>query len=289
MSVVLITGCSSGIGLETAVAFARQGDTTYATMRNPSGRTRLRERAGAEGADVEILALDVTDDASVTSAVRLVEERHGGIDVLVNNAGIDRSGPVETIPLERARAVVETNLWGSVRTARAVLPGMRARGAGTIVNVGSLAGRVPGTPYGGFYAASKHALGVLSESLAFEVAPFGIRVVCVEPGFFATEIFTNRGAAATDPGDPYGADERWMERFLLATGAAGGDPAAVARAIVRAAEDPAAPLHALVGDDAAAIVDVAARAGGYEGWTTAVTGLVETVSGPRPVLAGVPG
>ena len=181
MSVVLITGCSSGIGLETAVAFARRGDTTYATMRDPDRATRLLARAASEGATLEVLGLDVTDDASVRAAVRTVEERHGAIDVLVNNAGIDASGPVETTPIGRARAVLETNLWGPVRTARAALPAMRGRGAGVIVNVTSMAARLPGTLYNGFYAASKHALGALSESLAWELSPFGVRVVCVEP------------------------------------------------------------------------------------------------------------
>src|SRR5262245_272190 len=109
--IVLVTGCSSGIGLETALAFARRGDTTYASMRNLDRGTRLLERARAAGLPLELLALDVTDEASVRSAVRTVEERHGSVDVLVNNAGIDASGPVETLPVERARAVVETNLW----------------------------------------------------------------------------------------------------------------------------------------------------------------------------------
>jgi NAD(P)-dependent dehydrogenase (short-subunit alcohol dehydrogenase family) len=264
------------------LAFARRGDTTYASMRSPEKAGRLLERAGAEGRTVEVLALDVTDDASVRSAVRSIEDRHGAIDVLVNNAGVDDSGPVETLPLERAQALMETNVWGPVRTSRAALPAMRARGKGVIVNMSSLAGRVPATPYGGFYAASKHALGALSESLAWELGPFGIRVVCIEPGFFTTEIFSKAWSEATQASGPYSVDHGWVRRFFVDRERHGGDPALVAEAVVRAAEDPSAPLHTLVGDDAAAYVGVADEAGSYEGWVTAATELLASVAGPRP-------
>jgi NAD(P)-dependent dehydrogenase (short-subunit alcohol dehydrogenase family) len=282
MSVVLITGCSSGIGLETALAFARNGDATYASMRDPGRATALLRRAEAERLELEVLPLDVTDDASVISAVRRVEDRHGAVDTLVNNAGLDHSGPVETVPMERARATLDTNLWGAVRTSRAVLPAMRARRAGVIVNVGSLAGRVPAVPYGGFYAASKHALGALSESLAAEVGPFGVRVVCLEPGFHATQIF---GKAWSDDHSrgPYGPDYDWVRAFFAERGAEGGaDPAIVAAAVLRAAEDRSTPVHVLVGEDAEAYVDLAARAGGYEGWVATVAEVFASVAGPRP-------
>jgi NAD(P)-dependent dehydrogenase (short-subunit alcohol dehydrogenase family) len=285
MSTVLITGCSSGIGFETALAFAARADATYASMRDPARGRRLRERAEARGLRLEVLPLDVTDDASVAAAVAAVEGRHGAIDVLVNNAGIADSGPLETISPERARAVLETNLWGPVRTIRAALPAMRARGAGVIVNVSSAAARVPAMPYNGFYAASKHALGALSESLAWELSPFGIRVACIEPGFVATEI-SDKSWAAADASSPYGDDHRWVNDFFVGNGRAnGGDPARVAEAIVRAADDPATPLHTLVGDDAQAYVDVATRAGSHEGWVAAATGILESVAGPRPTLA----
>jgi NAD(P)-dependent dehydrogenase (short-subunit alcohol dehydrogenase family) len=286
MSVVLITGCSSGIGLATALAFAGQGDTTYASMRDPAKGEVLRERAEAQGLRLEVLPLDVTDDASVAAAVGVVEGRHGAIDVLVNNAGIADSGPIETIALERARAVVETNLWGPVRTIRAALPAMRARGGGAIVNVSSAAARVPAMPYQGFYAATKHALGALSESLVWELSPFGISVACIEPGFVATEI-GGKSWAEVDAGGPYGADNRWVSDFFLRNGRAGGaDPAATAAAIVRAAREPATPLHTLVGDDAEGYIGVAAKAGSHEGWVKAATEIMETVAGPRPGEAG---
>lgn len=224
MAAVLITGCSSGIGLETALAFARRGDHTYASMRNPEKAARLRERAAAENLEVEVLALDVTDDASVAAAVQLVEERHGAVDVLVNNAGITYAGAIEVTPIEQARAVMETNFWGVLRTIRAALPAMRARGGGVIVNVSSLAGRVWSVPYGGFYSASKAGIGSLSEALAGEVEQFGVRVVCIEPGSFATDVQTNAFNRELSEEDPYSADEAWLTRFMVRIAEAGGSP-----------------------------------------------------------------
>ncbi len=146
MAVVLITGCSTGIGLEAALAFARRGDTTYASMRNPAKAGLLNERAAAEGLSIEVVQLDVVDDASVAAAVGSIEDRHGAIDVLVNNAGIDSNGAIEQVDLDKALAVYDTNVWGAIRTVRAALPAMRAKGSGVIVNVTSVAGRVPRNP-----------------------------------------------------------------------------------------------------------------------------------------------
>ena len=288
MSVVLITGCSSGIGLETALAFARKGDTVYATMRNTAKSRPLLDRAKVEGLNVEVLTLDVTDDASVAACVAEIEGRHGAVDVLVNNAGVGAGGSVETIDMARARGLVETNLWGPARMMRATLPAMRARGAGVIVNVTSVAARVPGTAYEGWYSASKHALNALSESMVQELEPFGVRLACIEPGFFRTEIEAN-AQHEIDPNDPYAADESWMaEFFSKSVEGGGGDPANVADAIVQAANDPATPLHNLVGDDAVMFVDLVAQAGTVEAWLPIGQSIVETVSGPRPVGKAAP-
>ena len=283
MSVVLISGCSTGIGLESALAFARNGDTVYATMRNTAKSDALLRRAAADGVTVEVLALDVTDDESVASCVREVEQRHGAVDVLVNNAGIGSQGAVETSDIAGARAVMETNFWGAVRAMRAVLAAMRAKGSGVIINVTSVAGRVPGTAYEGWYAASKHALNALSESMVMELGPFGVRLVCIEPGFFRTEIMANN-SGEIDSNGPYAADQAWVREFFdKSVEAGGGDPSMVADAIVRAAGDPETPLHTLVGDDAALFVDLVAQAGTMEGWLPIATSIVEGVSGPRPV------
>jgi NAD(P)-dependent dehydrogenase (short-subunit alcohol dehydrogenase family) len=283
MAVVLITGCSSGFGLEAAIAFAKRGDTAVATMRNVAKADALRKRAADAGVEVEVEALDVVDDASVDAAVAAVVARHGRIDVLVNNAGVGYGGSVETMPMDAARAVMETNFWGALRAIRAVLPSMRASRGGTIINVTSLAGRLPGTMYESLYAASKHALGAVSESLAGEVAPWGIRVVCIEPGFFATEISNNSEAIDEGTvGSPYEADATWFASFMSQSVAGGADPAVVADAIVAAVDDPAPALHQAIGDDAALYLSVLADAGSYEGWMAAAVPIVESIAGPRP-------
>jgi NAD(P)-dependent dehydrogenase (short-subunit alcohol dehydrogenase family) len=256
VAVVVITGSSSGFGLATSLAFARRGDRVYATMRNLARAGELRAAATSEGLEVEVLALDVTRDESVREAVEQALGAEGRIDVLVNNAGVGNGGAVETLPNERMRAVFETNLFGAVRMIRAVLPGMRACNRGVIVNVSSVAGRTPGMPTNWAYSASKHALGALSDSLAFEVEPFGVRVVCIEPGFFSTRIQANATPAA--PGSPYEKLERAVERFYEAGVASGGDPRVVADAIVQAANDPASPIHVPVGETAAATVQAGA-------------------------------
>ncbi|MFE3250532.1 SDR family oxidoreductase [Streptomyces sp. NPDC059209] len=281
MATVLITGCSSGIGLETALAFARRGDRTYASMRNIAKAARLRERAEAESLDLRIIALDVTDDASTTAAVREVESAHGAVDVLVNNAGVNHVGAVETTPLDEARTVMETNFWGALRTTRAVLPAMRRQGGGVVVNVSSLAGRTWSVPYGGFYAAGKSGLGAVSEALAGEVGRFGIRVVCLEPGSFATDVHTNALAREVAGDGPYGADEAWLRRFMLGTAEGAGDAGVVADAVVVAAEDPATPLHAPVGDGAEAAIEMVGKVA-FDDWLPQFVEYAQTLAGPRP-------
>ncbi|QLE75155.1 SDR family oxidoreductase [Streptomyces rectiverticillatus] len=281
MAVVLITGCSSGIGLETALAFARRGDRVHASMRNPAKADGLRERARAEGLGVEVLTLDVTDDTSVTTAVRTIEERHGAIDVLVNNAGVYYTSAVEAASLEQARAVMETNYWGALRTIRAVLPAMRARGGGVIVNVSSLAARIWAVPYGGFYTSSKAALGAASEALSAEVQPFGIRVVCVEPGAFASQIHENAAKRESPGDDPYAADEAWLARFLSRMGEGAGDGREAAEAIVAAAENPATPLHTVIGKEAETALEFT-RGISYEEWLPQFVRQAESMAGPRP-------
>jgi len=282
MAVVLITGCSSGFGLETALAFSRRGDKTFASMRDLKKAHRLHRRAEDEGLDIEVLELDVTVDASVTTAMNAIRSKCHDIDVLVNNAGVGFTGPVETIDIGRARMIMETNLWGAVRMIRAVAPLMRRQRHGVIINVSSMSARVPGNPYDGFYGASKHALGALSESLAWELSPFGIRVVCIEPGFFSTDIFANSDMDQVDQSSPYAADNAWINNFQLrSVEKGGGDPADVAAAITKAVDDLTTPLHNLVGDDAWMYVEMAERAGTFENLVPILTQLFESVSGPR--------
>lgn len=185
MACVLITGCSSGIGLETALAFAISGHTVYAAMRNLDRATALRQRVEQEKLPVSILQMDVDSDDSVATTIAKVQAQAGFIDVLVNNAGIERIGAIEELPWEVFRATMETNYFGALRCIRACLPAMRKRRSGCIMNISSVAGRMSCSPMAP-YTASKFALEAASEALAQEGKSFNIRVVIVEPGIIAT-------------------------------------------------------------------------------------------------------
>ena len=230
---VLITGCSSGIGHATAARLAGKGWTVYATARRPETLGEL------EALGCRTLALDVTDEESMTSAVRTVEEAEGAVGVLVNNAGYSQSGAVETIPLDRWRAQFETNVFGLVRMCQLVLPGMRDQRSGRIVNLSSMGGRLT-FPGGGAYHATKYAVEALSDALRFEVAGFGVRVIVIEPGLIRTRFGETAVGGIEEGAGPY-AD------FNVAVGRAtagayeqgavarlGGPPEAVAERIEQA-------------------------------------------------------
>jgi len=250
MRVVVVTGCSSGFGLRSAVAFARRGDNVVATMRNLAKGTELEKAAADAGVAIAVEQLDVSDPSSVTGAFDRILKREGRVDVLVNNAGVARSGPIELLEDADWAAVFGTNLFGTIRCIRAVLPAMRQRKNGAIINVSSSAGRVPSNPIAAPYNASKCALGAISESLAMEVEPFGIRVRCIEPGFFRTAIGDN-AVYIEQPNSPYAKQERAVRNFYEQSVAGGADPEQVADAIVGAADDTELwPVHRPVGADA---------------------------------------
>ncbi len=257
MAVVVITGTSTGLGLQTALALSRHGDRVYATMRNLDRAGPLREAAEAEGLDVTLTALDVDDPASVTSAIGDITAEAGQIDVLVNNAGLGDIGALESFSETRAYEMFETNFFGPLRTMQAVLPAMRERRSGTIVNISSGSGLIAG-PTQGIYGATKHALEAASEALAIEVRPFGIRVVIIEPGFFSTPII-EKAIASMPPGGPYADVERRIGTLYAGASEAGGDPRVAATAIVAALDDPVPKLRYLVGADAEAFVAGRAR------------------------------
>lgn len=185
MSVVLVTGASSGIGRAAALALARRGHRVVATMREPTRGEGLRAAAERDGLALSLARLDVTDDASVASAVADTLRDHGGIDALVANAGFHQGAAFEETPLATFRALYETNTLGVVRCAQAVLPHLRARGAGAIVAVTSQSGRLVHATNAA-YCASKFAAEAALEALALEVAAFGVRVAIVEPGLTFT-------------------------------------------------------------------------------------------------------
>jgi NAD(P)-dependent dehydrogenase (short-subunit alcohol dehydrogenase family) len=218
-------------------------------MRRVHAGCDLVEAARAESLDVRVLELDVTEDASVERAIAQVLDAEGRIDVLVNNAGVMHFGSVELLPDERMRSTFETNLFGPVRMLRAVLPIMRSQGFGVIVNVSSVSGRVPAPPISWSYTATKHGLSVLSDALAMELAPHGIRVISIEPGFFQTNIVAK---APPSPGcdSPYRALEDAVVAFYAGGVDGGADAQAVADAVVEAVVSDDGCIHVLVGKDA---------------------------------------
>ena len=241
MARALITGCSTGIGRATAVELTKRGYEVVATARRPEVLDDLDVK--------ERLALDVTNDASIKAAVAAA----GDIDVLVNNAGIGVGGPVENVPLDRAQAMFETNVWGPARMVQALAPGMRARNRGAIVNVTSLAGRAVG-PLNGYYSASKWALEALSEAMYVELRHWGIKVIVIEPGFIATPMLEKDEAYGSD-GPPYDELRRiWDGATATLTGGDPPGPELVATAIADALEEDKPVLRRPVGADAEMVV-----------------------------------
>jgi NAD(P)-dependent dehydrogenase (short-subunit alcohol dehydrogenase family) len=231
---VLITGCSSGIGRATAERLAASGLVVYATARRPETMADL-EKAGCR-----LLALDVTDETSASAAVKTIESEHGSVGALVNNAGYAVSGAVEAVSLDDVRREFETNVFGYLRMAQLVLPGMRRANRGRIVNLSSVAGRVT-MPGAGPYAATKYAIEAISDALRFEVRGFGVNVIVVEPGPIRSAFTaTANTALERHDGGPYAdyhaavakADAETDESFLA------GDPERVARVIGRALRSP---------------------------------------------------
>jgi NADP-dependent 3-hydroxy acid dehydrogenase YdfG len=191
---VLVTGCSSGIGRASALRLSQAGWTVYATARRPESLAELA-RAGCK-----TLALDVTDEDSMRAAVATVEQEHGAVGVLVNNAGYSQGGAIETVPMDAVRRQFETNVFGLVRLTQLVLAKMRAQRWGKIVNIGSMGGRMT-FPGAGHYHATKHALEAISDALRFEVRGFGIDVILLEPGLITTEFGHAATASMPDVGD----------------------------------------------------------------------------------------
>lgn len=185
MATVLITGTSKGIGLVTALTLARAGLTVYATMRSAARAEELADEAAQENLPIHYSVMDVDSDESVAVGIEAIQKTAGPIDVLVNNAGVERNGSIEELSMDDFRAVMETNYFGAIRCAKAVIPHMRERRSGLIINVTSVAGKVCTSPLGP-YAASKFALEALSEALAQEMKTFGVRVAIVEPGIIDT-------------------------------------------------------------------------------------------------------
>jgi NAD(P)-dependent dehydrogenase (short-subunit alcohol dehydrogenase family) len=188
--VAIVTGSSSGIGFETSLLLARNGFFTYATMRNLDKSNRINDLKQKEKLPLEVLELDVTDDKSVKEAIEKIASEHVTIDVLVNNAGYALVGPLEELSIQEFKEQFETNVFGVIRVTQSVLPIIRKQLHGTIVNISTIAGRI-GFPLTPAYVSSKFALEGLSESMAYELEQFGIKVILIEPGVIKTNFDNN--------------------------------------------------------------------------------------------------
>ena len=258
MTVTLVTGTSTGIGEATAIHLSRVGHTVYASMRTPDASGGgLRRLAEEEGLDLALIALDVNDPVSVTSAVDGVIERSGQINVLVNNAGLGMLTSVEEVPVEDAKAVFETNVFGPLRMMQAVLPAMRERRGGTIVNISSVAGRLVSAGHG-VYAATKYALEALSEAVAIETRRLGIRVILIEPGFISTPLLDKGGDIEIGDG-PYAVHLRRMQGLYRSARGGADPPSVVAEVIAEALDDPNPRFRYLAGEGASPVIDGRAR------------------------------
>jgi NAD(P)-dependent dehydrogenase (short-subunit alcohol dehydrogenase family) len=247
MATWLITGCSTGLGRAFAEAVLARGDNAVVTARDAA---KVQDLADAHPDTALAVALDVTDDARVTAAVAAAEDRFGRVDVLVNNAGYGYRSAVEEGEDGAVRQLFDTHVFGTVRTIKAVLPGMRARRSGTIVNLSSIGARI--CPEGsGYYAAVKAAVEALTLSLRKEVAPLGIKAMVVEPGGFRTDFAGRSLTQSAEPIADYAdtAGKRRKEHDTV-HGTQKGDPAKAAAALIKAVESDNPPYLLVLGDDA---------------------------------------
>jgi NAD(P)-dependent dehydrogenase (short-subunit alcohol dehydrogenase family) len=242
--VVFITGSSTGFGRLFTETLARKGHTVFATMRDPGGRnaknaSEIRALAEKDSLPIQVLELDVTDDASVERAVDAAVAKAGRIDVAINNAGYYLSGLEEAVTTEQAQRLMDTNFLGPVRVNRAVLPQMRRQRSGVLMHITSGAGRVV-LPSVGFYCASKFALEALAESYSYELAGEGIESVIVQPGAYETPVFGNRVSAADEArANTYGAAKEFPAKVNAALSSRAGNAQEVADAVLRIIETPA--------------------------------------------------
>ena len=260
--VAVVTGSSSGIGFETSLLLARNQFTTYAAMHNLEKSKSIREIAKREKLTLQVVQLDVNDDKSVKVAIYNIENEQGGINVVVNNAGYLLIGPLEELSIEEFKEQFETNFFGAIRVIKEVLAIMRRQREGTIVNISSIAGRI-GLPLNSPYVSSKFALEGLSESMAYEIEQFGIKVVLIEPGVIktntASSFKTGKDVVVTNDNSknnsPYTDLTQNRIAALRPRCEAGLDPIEVAKVILKATTSENPDLRYLVGDDALKLMD----------------------------------
>ena len=251
--VALVTGSSSGIGYETSLALAREGYFTYATMRDLKKEAVIKKIAEEENLPLKVIELDVDNDDSVQNAVRTIIEEKQRIDVLVNNAGWGIWGTAEDVSIEEFRAQFETNFFSVVRMIQKVTPIMRKQGTGDIVNISSIAGRI-GFPVSTAYISSKFAIEGLSESLRYELGPFGVDVIIIEPGVIKTNFFDSM-KTAKKADDTYKEITEKVISGVKMMAEMGTPPKEVANVIIKSLKDEKPLPRYVVGNDAAMFLE----------------------------------
>lgn len=287
MKTWLITGCSAGLGKQLAESVAARGDRLVATARSAEALEPLRDRYPDT---VRAVALDVTRPGDAAKAVALAEAAFGGLDVLVNNAGFGLIGAIEEGEPAEYRPMFETNVFGLIETTRAALPALRKRAGARIVNVSSGAG-IAGSAGSGFYNATKFAVEGMSEALAEEVGPLGLKVIIVEPGPFRTEFLGRSMVTAARQIDAYAATAHARRRYRASSdGRQAGDPAKAVAVMLRAIDAEEPPLHLPLGPVAHRIAEHKLRAfrADIDAWRDISIGTdfgAAAPDGPRPLLA----
>jgi NAD(P)-dependent dehydrogenase (short-subunit alcohol dehydrogenase family) len=253
--VAVVTGTSSGIGFETALALAREGYYTYATMRDTTKSDKIKELGQKENLNIDVLELDVDDENSVKTAIQKILDQKQRIDVLVNNAGWGLWGCVEDVSVDEFKAQFDTNFFSIIRLIQEVGPTMRKQGSGAIVNISSVVGRI-GFPASPAYISSKFALEGLSESLRFELAPFGVNVVIIEPGVIKTNFMKNmRMAEKSELDTVYRDITVKVVSGVKMMAEMGTHPKEVADTIVKAVKDEKPLPRYIVGNDASMFLE----------------------------------
>ena len=253
--VAIVTGSAAGIGYEIAIHLAKNGFRTYASMRSLQKANGITEMANNENLPLSLIQIDVTDDISITKAIDTVIKDSGRIDVLVNNAGYGLVGSVEDMSIEELKAQYETNVFGTFRVTKAVLPYMRKEHGGSIINISSIAGRIA-LPMYSAYVSTKFAIEGLSESMAYELEPFGIKVAIIEPGAIKTNFRRELAAKGSSEDSPYSsmiqspskAIEKMLKHRLY--------PEEVAKTVIQAIENPKPKLRYIVGKDAEELIEL---------------------------------
>jgi NAD(P)-dependent dehydrogenase (short-subunit alcohol dehydrogenase family) len=255
--VAIVTGSSTGLGYEIAVNLASNGFRVYATMRNLQKANEINEIAKTESLPLSVIQLDVTDNVSVTKAIDTVISERGRIDVLVNNAGYGLIGSIEDISVEELKAQFETNVFGTFGVIQAVLPHMREQRSGAIINISSVAGRI-GLPLFSAYVSTKFALEGLSESMAYELQPFGIKVAIIDSGSINTNFRSELAAQATKD-SPYYTMTRSTVEAIEGMVRRGIHPKEVAKVVIDAIDNSKPELRYIVGKDAEEIIEASRK------------------------------